>query len=66
MLRGIMGNYIDIKQAATYLGFAEQTLYHWNSTGKLKAFKVGRACRYTIKQLDDFMNRENDKYRTVE
>lgn len=47
------------KEAALYLGVAEQTLAVWKSTGrhKIPILKIGRLVRYRIADLDAFLER---------
>ena len=48
------------KEAADYLGVAEQTLAVWKSTGRypLPVVKVGRLARYKKSDLDEFIKRQ--------
>lgn len=49
---------IDTAAAATYLGFANQTLREMRTEGKgPRYFKVGRAVRYRIVDLDAWMEK---------
>ncbi len=46
------------REAAAYLGVAEQTLAVWKCTGRysLACIKIGRLIRYRKCDLDDFIN----------
>lgn len=48
---------LDDKQAAEYLSVSPGTLSVWRSTGRyaLKFIKVGRAVRYRITDLDEWL-----------
>lgn len=45
------------KEAAAYLGVAEQTLAIWKWSGrhKLRCVKIGRLCKYRQQDLDAFI-----------
>jgi len=46
---------LPTKQAAPYIGVAEQTLVNWRSLGRGPEFiKCGRAVVYDIEALDEF------------
>ncbi len=47
------------RQAAAYLGVAEQTLAVWKCSGRylLACIKIGRLVRYRKCDLDDFINK---------
>jgi putative molybdopterin biosynthesis protein len=47
--------YLTQKEAADYLGFAKSTISMMTSRGELTHYRVGRAVRYTIRDLDNFM-----------
>lgn len=46
------------KEAAAYLGVAEQTLAIWKTTGRynLKVYKIGRLAKYKKADLDAFIH----------
>jgi predicted site-specific integrase-resolvase len=48
---------VDSKTAAEILGFKEQTLRAWRSSGKQKIsyFRIGRAIRYSVDDLKAFI-----------
>lgn len=45
---------LTIEQAAEFLKVKVATLYNWNSSGKLKAIKVGRSVKYYQNDLISF------------
>lgn len=49
--------YVDCKTAAEILGFEDQTLRAWRSSGKRKIpfFRIGRTIRYSIDDLNTFI-----------
>ena len=47
--------YLTQKEAAEYLGLAKSTISMMTSRGELTHYRVGRAVRYTIRDLDNFM-----------
>jgi hypothetical protein len=49
---------LDRKKAAKYLGVSPDTLAVWDCTKRynLKPIKVGRAVRYRLSDLNDFLN----------
>ena len=47
--------YLTQKEAANYLGLAKSTISMMTSRGELTHYRVGRAVRYTIRDLDNFM-----------
>lgn len=58
MERAILSKSLDEKQAARLLAVAVQTLRNWRHQRRGPAYiKMGRAVRYQIKDLEDFMNK---------
>ena len=50
-------NYMNDVKAAEYLGLAVQTLRNWRTQSRGPAYiRAGRAIRYAIEDLRDFMN----------
>ena len=47
--------YLTQKEAANYLGLAKSTISMMTSRGELTHYRVGRAVRYTLQDLDNFM-----------
>jgi len=47
--------YLTQKEASEYLGLAKSTISMMTSRGELTHYRVGRAVRYTIRDLDNFM-----------
>ncbi|PHS26839.1 MAG: DNA-binding protein [Methylophaga sp.] len=54
-------NLITPVQAAEYLGVSVRTLNKWRSDGSVKIpFKrVGRACRYSVTELDSYLSQNS-------
>lgn len=58
MERAILSKSLDEKQAARLLAVAVQTLRNWRHQRRGPAYiKMGRAVRYQIKDLEDFMDK---------
>ena len=47
--------YLNQLQAANYLGLAKSTVSLLTSRGDLAHYRIGRAVRYTVQDLDIFM-----------
>jgi excisionase family DNA binding protein len=47
--------YINQIEAAQHLGLSKSTVSLMTSKGDLSHYRIGRAVRYTIKDLDNFM-----------
>ncbi len=47
----------SVKEAATFLGVTQRTMYSYLSTGLIKAVKIGRAWRITEEALNSFITR---------
>jgi excisionase family DNA binding protein len=47
--------YLNQVEAAQHLGFSKSMVSLMTSQGVLPHYRVGRAVRYTIKDLDNFM-----------
>ena len=43
------------KEAAEFLGLAEQTVRQWANMRKIPSVKLGRALRFDIRELDDWI-----------
>ena len=56
------------EQAAAYLGIKPQTLAVWHTTGRyrLPVVKVGRAVRYRMSDLDEFLSRRTVSHESAE
>jgi excisionase family DNA binding protein len=48
------------REAAEYLGIAEQTLHNWRATGRVRIpfVRVGRLVKYLRTDLDQFLERQ--------
>lgn len=59
LLQRLESDLLTRKQAAAYLGIAEQTLATWKSAQRydLPVVKVGRLVRYRRSELDAFIRR---------
>ena len=53
---------MNVREAADYLGVAEDTLYKYASGGILPAFKMGNRWRFRKEALDRWMDRESQKH----
>jgi hypothetical protein len=64
---GNVEDHVDARNAASYLGVAEQTLAAWRCTGryKLPFVKVGRKVMYSRSALTNWM-RSRTSYSTTE
>ncbi len=51
--------YLNVKQAAHYLGLSAKTLYGWAENGEMPSYKVGRARRFDREELDAFVKKGN-------
>ena len=47
--------YLNQIEAARHLGFSKSTISLMTSRGDLPHYRVGRAVRYTVEDLDNFM-----------
>ncbi|MFC1887101.1 helix-turn-helix domain-containing protein [Thermodesulfobacteriota bacterium] len=47
--------YVNQLEAANYLGIAKSTISMMTSRGDLTHYRLGRAVRYTIADLDNYM-----------
>lgn len=56
------------REAAEYLGLKEQTLAIWKVTGRyeIPVIKVGRLVKYRRRDLDDFLARRTQDWKTEE
>ena len=43
-----------LKQAAEYLGVSSVTLRRWVKTGRIMAYKIGRAYTFDVRELKEF------------
>ena len=44
----------NLKQASEYLGVSSVTLRRWIKTGKISAYKIGKAYTFDVKNLKEF------------
>ena len=44
----------NLKQAAEYLGVSSVTLRRWVKTGRIMAYKIGRAYTFDVRELKEF------------
>lgn len=51
--------YLDYRQAAAYCGCAVKSLQNARSAGELAPVPGGRGVRFTMKELDNFMNKKS-------
>ena len=54
--------YLDLQQAAVYLGLSPKTLYEWVAKGNMPAYKLGRVWRFDIDELDQFVHQRRTCY----
>ena len=54
--------YIDLQQAAVYLGLSPKTLYEWVAKGNMPAYKLGRVWRFDLLELDQFVHQRRTCY----
>lgn len=54
-MNNLQTKYLTQKEAAKYLGFAKSTVSMMTSRGELTHYRVGRSVRYTILDLDNYM-----------
>lgn len=47
------------KEAAKALSVCERTLYGLTKTGELPAIRIGRAVRYSVQDLKDFIEKKS-------
>jgi len=47
--------YLTLQQVSEYIGFSPKTLYTWVEEGKIPAYKVGRAWRFDVNEIDTFI-----------
>ena len=50
-------NFLTLPEAAAYLRVSPRTVYRWAREGRLKCFRLGKTTRFTLKNLDDFVQR---------
>lgn len=46
---------VDAAEAARYLGLARKTVYTWAEQGRLPAYRIGRALRFRVSELKDYI-----------
>ena len=51
----------NVKEAAQMLSLGKTTLYSLMSEHKIKYLKIGHSTRFTMKQLDEFIQTESKK-----
>ena len=51
------GNFLTLPEAAAYLRVSPRTVYRWAREGRLRCFRLGKTTRFTLKHLDDFVQR---------
>ncbi|MFH1335098.1 MAG: helix-turn-helix domain-containing protein [Candidatus Zixiibacteriota bacterium] len=44
----------NLKQASEYLGVSSVTLRRWVKTGRIMAYKIGRAYTFDVRELKEF------------
>jgi excisionase family DNA binding protein len=52
---------MDVRQCASYLGIAPDTLYKYADTGMLPAFKFGNRWRFKRELIDGWMKEQSTK-----
>ena len=50
-------SFLTLPEAATYLRVSPRTIYRWAREGRLRCFRLGKTTRFTLKNLDDFIER---------
>ena len=50
-------NFLTLPEAATYLRVSPRTVYRWAREGRLRCFRLGKTTRFTLKHLDEFVQR---------
>lgn len=51
-------HYLDVGEAAQYLGIKPFTLRVWSRQGKINHYRAGRLLRFKKADLDSFMKKE--------
>ena len=54
---------LNIKQLAERLQLSERTIYRLAKTGEIPGFRVGKAWRFPLAQVDQWMEEEVEKAR---
>lgn len=49
--------YLSVKELAEYMGFNEQTIYHWIAQRKIPFYKIGKAVRFSVNEIQDWVNK---------
>lgn len=56
--------YLTTDEASRYLSLCKGTIYNLVSAGQLKAYKIGKrekgSLRFTLENLDNFVGKEHD------
>lgn len=47
--------YLNIREAAEFLGIRPYTLREWSNAGRISHFRVGKAFKFRVDDLNDFM-----------
>lgn len=47
--------FLDINEAAVYLGISKNTLYHWAAQGRFPYVKMGHLVRFDIKRIETWI-----------
>ena len=55
-MEGIEKRYINLVEAARYLGLSTKTVYVWAERKRIPAHKVGRLWRFDVAELDRFVH----------
>jgi len=58
-----MENLIDAKKAAALLGVCSQTIYKKFEGGELPGYRLGKALRFDVDELKEFMRRSANSSR---
>ena len=56
-----MQKYISVKEAIKLLNVSRTTLWHWDKTGCLKAYHIGKSVVYKIKDIKDLATKPKPK-----
>ncbi len=44
--------FLDVREAALYLGFSEDTIRFWVKKGKIPFSKIGRGVRFDLRKIE--------------
>lgn len=53
--------YITVRELARYLSVKEKTVYSWVESGKIPAYKICGALRFSLKEINAFIQKSRVK-----